>query len=533
MAGNSCVIMQVNHGRDALSGGRKEGGTHMEAFSILDPRKPEQEISYMPGYFRDLNLDQLLQQIKEQAPVYDIEAFFYRMPEDADWERYRRQIYTDVKQPEVYACLERFSETMRRSGEYINHQAAVENPMQKNAWYASAVYNYCKAVCELQAELSRLPVASDGLRRFSAYLNNYVNQEDFAKCKTAAYQMQQEMDGFQLILVIENNRLTVTPGKAEGAYADFLGEPGTCSSPFAGDMTQSGLEEEIFAIYRKKYPALFDGILKFAKEFPDFEDAAIRRFEKEIQYYLAFYRFEEKWKERGFTFCVPDRNPARDMQAKGLYDLALACSNYLRDKPVVSNDFVYHPGEAFFVVNGPNQGGKTTFARSLGQLVYFSKMGLDVPAEQANIHDFGSLLTHFSVEESMETGRGKLMEELDRLAPMMEKEAEGAFVIINELFTTAAHYDGCIMGARVLQHFIGNHCRGIYVTHLKELGEAVEGVVTMTAMLDERDGTHRRTYQILRHAPLDMGYAEDIVEKYGLKYDSLRARLETEKEGWH
>ena len=35
-------------------------------------------------------------------------------------------------------------------------------------------------------------------------------------------------------------------------------------------------------------------------------------------------------------------------------------------------------GERFFVLTGPNQGGKTTFARSLGQLVYFTRIGLDL-----------------------------------------------------------------------------------------------------------------------------------------------------------
>ena len=182
-------------------------------------------------------------------------------------------------------------------------------------------------------------------------------------------------------------------------------------------------------------------------------------------------------------------------------------------------------------MGGPNQGGKTTFARSLGQLVYFAGMGLDVPAIRANVPYFAALMTHFSAEESLGSGKGKLKEELVRLAPMMEEQAESAFVIINELFTTAAHYDGCIMGRRVLNHFIEKGCMGVFVTHLKELGKSVEGVAELTAMLDG-SRERKRTYKISREQMQDVGYAEDIVNKYGLTYSELQRRLTQDREEW-
>ena len=151
-------------------------------------------------------------------------------------------------------------------------------------------------------------------------------------------------------------------------------------------------------------------------------------------------------------------------------------------------------------------------------------MGLDVNAGSAKLPYFESLVTHFSVEESMESGQGKLMEELRRLAPIMNENCEKAFVIINELFTTAAHYDGCIMGARVLKHFINRNCHGVYVTHLRALGEDTGAVVHMAAMLDGSD-EHRRTFKVLRDRAESLGYAEDIVSRYQLSYDELREQL--------
>lgn len=124
----------------------------------------------------------------------------------------------------------------------------------------------------------------------------------------------------------------------------------------------------------------------------------------------------------------------------------------------------------------------------------------------------------------MESGQGKLMEELRRLAPIMNKGCERAFVIINELFTTAAHYDGCIMGARVLDYFMKRDCHGVYVTHLRALGEGTKGVVHMAAMLDDSD-EHRRTFKIMRSDAEHRGYAGDIVAKYKLTYTELQECL--------
>ena len=145
-----------------------------------------------------------------------------------------------------------------------------------------------------------------------------------------------------------------------------------------------------------------------------------------------------------------------------------------------------------------------------------------IPAKNARIPYFHRILTHFSVEESVETGRGKLKEELTRLAPMMEERFEKAFVVINELFTTAADYDANIMGKNVLKRFIGAKCMGIYVTHLKELADADEAVQMIQATLD---ASRKQTFRIVNGAAPDIAYAQNQVEKHRLTYEQLKERL--------
>lgn len=229
------------------------------------------------------------------------------------------------------------------------------------------------------------------------------------------------------------------------------------------------------------------------------------------------------------------RNTENHMELNGAYDLALLLKQGSKEKPVVCNDAYYAGEERFLVITGPNQGGKTTFARSLGQIVYLAKMGFPAPCAHARMPYFSGLLSHFSVEESLETGRGKLKEELIRLAPMMSGERGKSFVILNELFTTAATYDAYIMGKRVMAHFIKRGYFGVYVTHIQELADEKEKenteeelragrIVSMAACVDEKD-SHIRTYRIVRRAPEGVGYAYALVEKYHLTYPELKERL--------
>lgn len=505
----------------------------MAYFSILNLEPPDTDKITMPGFFRDLNLDQIIDGIRLQSPQYDISEMYYRFPVSAACAEYRGAVYQDVKRPEIYECFQVFSRKMRGAADAAASRDAAKTGLQRKAWHVSAAHRYCTAVNGLQTALAESDCRSEGLRRLSEYLRDYTEREDFQKCREDAEEIRRMLADFHLLLEIEGNRIVITQGRGNGAYGKSLGYPegAIAPAPFSGFSGMSPLEEAVFNASRKRHPEIFDRVEDFAESYPSYEDHRLLQLEQEIQFYLAFYRFEQKMKEQGFAFCVPDRISGRDMEGTGLYDLALAWVNCVRGKAVVSNDFAYRPGERFFVVGGPNQGGKTTFARSLGQLVYFGGMGLDVPAVRARLPYFGTLLTHFSAEESLGSGKGKLKEELLRLAPMMKEQSVDGFVIINELFTTAAHYDGCVMGRRVLNHFIEKGYMGVYVTHLRELGDSVEGVAPLTAMLGGGQ-ERKRTYKISREHMESVGYAEDIVNKYGLTYQKLHQRLTEDRKGW-
>lgn len=498
----------------------------MGFISILDNGKSPKLEDGMPGFFIDLNLDQIINRIQELTES-KVKKYYYCLPETKECEIYRRSIYSDVKKTKINELLTEFVQRMEERKVAAATKKDVDINAQRHVWHLLEVAVYCDAFTKLYEGLKEADIQSEGLQSLLEYLDVYVTEKDFVDMRSKAYELRAKLQSFQVKLIYENDQWVVSYEAATTEYEDFLratlGEYNAyMKSPFAGAINLNNLEQEIVEKFMRKETAFFRDLRGFYQNYPEYARDVLLQFGEEINYYLSYAVFQRKMEWRGWAFATPTADEAKDISACGLYDLALVLANAEEGKPVVSNDMTYCKGETFFVVTGPNQGGKTTFARSLGQLIYFSKMGLDVPATAANVHSFSKILTHFSVEESVETGRGKLMEELTRLKPMMNVECQNAFVIINELFTTAANYDACIMGKKVLEHFIEQGCRGIYVTHLKELCESHESVVSMRAMLDENK---IQSFKIDRREADDTMCALNQVNKYRLTYEQLKERL--------
>lgn len=494
--------------------------------SILDLRKSSYKDELRPSFYVDFNLDQIIDRICRNWGE-NISSFYYYLPADKECEDYRRAVMADVKLEGLNGALMSFVKCMKQHQEIEKKKEFVKRDIQKAAWHVSEILQYGAALQELFTALQDADIRSQGMQELRESLEQYLGSEEFKAMYQQADMLLQERNNVRFRISYADNQVVVSETEVPGTYDSFLKNNLTepekpMKSPFVENPDLVSFEMLVIEILQRKKPELFKKTLDFYEKYKDYAKEVYIQLGKELPYYLAFYKFEEKMQKLGFAFTSPSVDEKQDMFATGLYDLALACVNSDEDKAVTSNDFVYHEGESFIVLTGPNQGGKTTFARSMGQMMYFTKMGLDVPAMAANVHYFNNILTHFTVEESVETGRGKLQEELVRLKPMMDGESTNDFVVINELFTTAANYDAIIMGQRVLQHFIGQNSRGIYVTHLKELTEAHESVVSMRAMLDDRG---KQNHKIVRKEAEDIACAINQVNKYRLNYEQLKERL--------
>ena len=503
----------------------------------------QQEIIGMPDFFLDLNLNQIVRELHNNAEEYDIRKMYFRMPKSFETVCYRQEIYREIRGKHLEKPFDLFSKKMRETRQFMERHKAAEQKQQYQMYWFNSVSEFTEGVDLLRDTLAEAKPESRGLAGLLAYVEEICGKKEWEECRKEKEKIKGMMSGLRFELSMDGMNLRVRAHQKDEYYfehlkklfphkfSDRVNQDGIpydylIPSPFATNEQLGYLETEILRMYRKSRPEFFKELERFYKKYDKIIETDLYRIEEELQYYLAFSMFQKDMESHGCVFSEPKvQKDGSAFVAHEVYDLALARKNKWAELDVVSNSVQYREGERFFIVTGPNQGGKTTFARSLGQLVYFAMMGLTVPAESAVLPFFDNLLTHFSVEESLESGRGKLKEELVRLKPMMQEMEGNSFVVLNELFTTAATYDAFVMGQKVIRHFTEQGCLGVYVTHIAELTKAGDDVVSLVALADEHDHK-KRTFRVVRKEAEGIGYAGDIVDKHRLGYDELCKRLD-------
>ena len=181
------------------------------------------------------------------------------------------------------------------------------------------------------------------------------------------------------------------------------------------------------------HPEEFAQGAEYCERHREYLDATIARFDREVQFYVAYLELIGRMRSGGLPFCYPhvstDNN---DVAAVETFDIALAHKLVPDDRKVVGNDFHLEEPERIFVVSGPNNGGKTTFARTFGQLHHLAGLGLMVPGREARLFLPDRIYTHFEREEDIETLRGKFEDELIRVHAILEQATPNSVLVMNE-----------------------------------------------------------------------------------------------------
>ncbi len=485
--------------------------------------------------FSDLQLDQIQRLLAVDRQPWALEELFRAPLASAAEVRYRQDVLRDLEDPGVRPVVTRFGEAMeivhdlRRNSEHADLQ-----PKQE-ALFLGAVDEYCSAVRALADGIAASGIASSGLRRISGYLTAHVASRQFAELAQEANRLTAAVAGIRYRLQIDAWQVTVSHDEdapdysleIERAFSRFQQPLGRTRERTAyGTMETSEVQARILAGVVRLFPEVFEARTRFHTHHRDFLDETISRFEREVQFYLAYLELIAPLRAAGLSFCYPEINTAsKAISVDGAFDLALAVKRVGAGQPVVSNDFHLEGAERIFVVGGPNNGGKTTFARTFGQLHHLARLGLTVPGRSARVPLADRILSHFEREEDLTTPQGKLDEELVRAHEILELATPSSVIVMNESFNSTSLSDAVFVGTEIVQRIIALGCLGVYVTFVDEIASLGAATVSMVAQVAPEDPA-QRTFRIVRQPPAGLAYAWAIAQKYGLGYAQLVEQID-------
>ncbi|MBM4428803.1 MAG: DNA mismatch repair protein MutS [Chloroflexi bacterium] len=508
----------------------------MTFHSILYPEtkgSTRQEALEAPAFFVDLNLDQVVDAITAGRQEYDLRPFFYTSLHDMGAIKYRHEIMQDLEDETLLENIRSFAQRMIVMRRYLALAEKLEFRNHKEGWFLEAARVYCEAVTGLAHDLSQAKLHSRGLSAFRSYVTDYANSPGYVSLATETTQVKAGLSAVQYCITIKGLTVRVRNYEAETDYSMEVErtferfKQGAVKDYRLALHHASGMnhvEAGILDCVAKLYPDVFASLHQFCAGHSHFVDETIRAFDREIQFYVAYLEFIAKFKRAGLPFCYPEITVTREVCDREGFDIALANRLIAERAPVVCNDFHLEGLERVLVVSGPNQGGKTTFARMFGQLHYLASIGCPVPGREARLFLFDRLFTHFEREEDIKNLRGKLQDDLVRICAVLEQSTPDSILIMNEIFSSTTLQDAVFLSRKIMERIIALDLLCVWVTFVDELASFCEKTVSMVSTVVPENPA-LRTYKILRKPADGLAYALAIAHKNRVTYEHIMERI--------
>lgn len=233
----------------------------------------------------------------------------------------------------------------------------------------------------------------------------------------------------------------------------------------------------------------------------------------ELAFYVGCLNLHGRLTAKSEPICLPDVLPVgeRGHHATGLYDV---CLSLTMDGSVVGNT-VDADGKSLVMITGANQGGKSTFLRSVGLAQLMMQCGLFVGAESFGAELCTGLFTHYKREEDTAMESGKFDEEMSRMSDIADAIRPGSMILFNESFAATNEREGSEIAGQIVLALLDEGVKVFFVTHLFDLAHGLfeKGRNDALFLRAERRPDGTRTFQVVPGKPLATSYGEDLYRK--------------------
>lgn len=443
----------------------------------------------------------------------------------------RQDVVRDLRRPDVRASAERFAAAVAA----VQVELAADTrhyPRPAQVRLLAALHDFAAAIREFADELSRQRPSSAGLCGVADALARHVQGAEFGVLADGSAALLAELRGMPIELGLAadtvwadadpgsppwNDRLTTLFARLIGPAATAHDRP-----PERPRRYLNHVESQAVDLLAQLHPDAFGRLRGFVATHGAAVDPQLVRLADELRFFLAALTVVDALTARGVGWCLPRVTAAPGpVDVRGMVDVALALST---TEPPVPNDLRLDAAQRTVFVTGPNQGGKTTLARAVGQLAYLASLGLPVPAASATLPLHRPVLTHFPRPDDPARQRGGLAEELARLRIVLDEASGSALVILNELLSTTSVDDALQVAHLVLDRFADRGCRVLWVTFLDDLVTGTPGAVSLVGQVDPDDPT-LPTFRFVAQPPAGQSHAAVLAGRFGLSAEDLARRL--------
>ena len=485
---------------------------------------------------KDLKLDQILCYLEKYSLWDGISNVFLSPLDDESKIRYRQDVMKDFSKKAFRQKSEDFSkeilelekERLKLKGDQYS-----QKDLMNCSRFLYLADSYCEAIEQFFSSCKE-ECASFGMSRFFLELEQYKNGPEYTSLSCAVRKLYEHLEKIHFCMLVKDGKFKIRPYEGQKALDDEVKEL------FSRFDQLEHLKEEVqkpqlcykhhidtavLNLLSHWYPEEMQLLRKFSSEHQEFMEEGILSFARESYFYISWYHLIDPLLNRGLSFCTPDLFGGEEkISCEDCFDLALAIQLYEEGETMVTNSFFLKEKEKIIVVTGPNQGGKTTFARSIGQIFYLSSLGYTIPGTRAQLCCFDHLYTHFNQKEDLEHLNGKLKDDMIRLQKIEENATRRSVLIINEIYASTTLQDAVFLGKKMMENIKKTGCFAVVVTFLDELAEEDGQTVSMMSTVDETDPSVRN-YKMIRKPADGLAYAECLAKKYGLSYEELNRRL--------